>query len=112
MMGVPELYLAVTKPIPWSNGKVIVGVVPPGASKLTLTENASRVSVVRVVPVESSAADMTRDWMPSGAAKYDHSPASLLCFGPLVSCTRSMCDAAMPQLAVWPEPFDQLREYG
>lgn len=90
----------------------MVGVLPPGATRLTLTENASSESVVSVVPVESSAADMTIDCMPIGAAKKDQSPASLLDFGPVASCVRSICDIAMPQLLVCPEPFDQAREYG
>ena len=96
-----------TKPIPWTKGNEIKGSAPREGAKFTLAEKASRVSVVRVVELLSSAAESIMDCSPMGLIKYSGgSPEAH------ASWLLSVWETAKPQLRALPVPFDQPTEYG
>jgi len=65
-IGVPLLYWPVTKAMPWTRGKVRTGSCAPEGTRLTFAEKPSRLSVVKLMPLLSSAAEITNDWSPRG----------------------------------------------
>lgn len=66
MVGVAFLYPPVTKLIPCTAGKVILGSVAPFCLRLMLTENGRWVSVVRIVLASSSVAESINDCCRGG----------------------------------------------
>ncbi len=56
MSKVPELYMPVTNPIPWTSGKVRIGVDEPRGARLAETLNAAWSVVLKLAPPCSSFA--------------------------------------------------------
>src|ERR1700712_4793191 len=66
---VADEYIPEMKPIPCTSGRVRSGVDPAELARLTFTEKAPKVSVVRVVPLPSSTAERMIESIPIGCTK-------------------------------------------
>jgi len=96
------------KPIPCTSGNVMAGSAPGLGNRLTFAENAVIVSIDTFVEAPSSAAEITRDWIPPGLMKY--STGFALGLGPNTLWLSSICMIDIPQLPEDPPPFDQATE--